>query len=98
MVDALVNVDLAEVTLVAGQAVARVIGQRIQTFGAVLALVVVAQSALELQIIQLGSANGPEFSSRWVAQQVRSGEEGQQQSADAEFVQTAAIRHRIGKN
>ena len=41
-------------------------------------------------------ANGLELMDGWIAQKIQRREERQQYSADKEFIQTAAIRHRIG--
>lgn len=77
MIDAFVNIDLAEITFVAGQTVASVIGQWVQAFGSVLAFVIVTQSALQFQRFQLYGADWTEFASRRIAEQVGSGEERQ---------------------
>ena len=66
---AFVNVDLAKISFVAGQAIAGVIGQRIQAFGPVVAFVVVTQSALQFQRFQLDGADWSELASRRSVQQ-----------------------------
>lgn len=98
IINTFIDIHLTEIPFKSGQAFASVVGEWIQTFGTVLALVIVAETTLELQIFQLNGRNGSEFTSRWIAQQIGSGEERQQESTDTDLVQTSSIMSRLWNN